>query len=198
MGYSVVALMGGVCGKRANQKPVDFVNKDPEKKNIAELKEEDPIVLSEDQEKPVDFLNKDPEKKKIVLSEDQAQLIRNLDLLNGKNIEGTVEKIFREFDLDGNGVLEGAEFKDCVQKFAEHVLREYQETVDALCKSKAERGESKKDIDEFRSEHDKDISTETFKDMVRLKIDQDGDGKITLEEAMIGFSQVVDLIDEKE
>jgi len=195
-----------VVRKVANNTTMFLCN--PKKKNIAELTEEEFNRQHPPKAKPPTFsagrkakeeFNKEKALAEIAKQSPdkfKAYLISHLDHLNGTNIQETVKKIFNEFDSDGNDVLEGTEFEQCVQKFAEHMFRKYEDVIDALCKSKAENGMPNEDIEEFRSQHNKHFSVETFQEDVKVMIDKDGDGRITLEEAMTGFPQVVDFIED--
>lgn len=123
-------------------------------------------------------------------------LMTHLDDLNGKDIDSTVESIFKEFDEDGNGVLTGNEYDKCVQKLAEHMFGEYEEHGEKLFEYLSrEWGMSEEEIDPIRSEYKEKGTIETCKNKVIELVDVDGDGEITLQEAMDGFHKVVDAIE---
>merc|ERR1712187_88826 len=172
-------------GRESN---VEERKKDIEKE-IPPVSSSEPSEKLDEQKELAELARSNPE-------EYMKYLMTHLDELNGKNIDSTVESIFKEFDEDGSGVLEGEEYEKCVQKLAEHILGEYDEHMEKQFeKMSGELGMSKEEIDVIRSEHKETMTIEKFKKEVIKLVDVDGDGKITLQEAMDGFHKVVDAIE---
>lgn len=90
------------------------------------------------------------------------------------------EALFEEFDEDGNGILEDEEADMAISYAVTHVMREG-----------AERSAKYRGRLSLPSE-------EIVREWVWKMVDEDGDGRITREEAIRGFKAVVDDIDAQE
>eukprot|EP00812_Abedinium_dasypus_P012344 NODE_5867_length_548_cov_289.397566.p1 GENE.NODE_5867_length_548_cov_289.397566~~NODE_5867_length_548_cov_289.397566.p1 ORF type:complete len:108 (-),score=32.74 NODE_5867_length_548_cov_289.397566:98-421(-) len=99
---------------------------------------------------------------------DSKGLLKKID--DGKgNVKNEIEKLFKAYDKDHSGALEGAEFEKLIEDLTNYAFEQ--------CEAK-----------EPGHQYDKDA----MRGWVRAWMDTSGDGRCTLEEMMTGVQVVLD------
>jgi len=128
-----------------------------------------------------------------------ADLLKNMDDLEqgmagyGKALLNQTAEIFHRFDKDGNGVLEGDEFTDCIKTLLEHMKSEFERELRKVIEVQDTNGQDKETL--FKKVMMEKFKEDQMKSLVTQMVDPNSDGKITLSEAILGFKKVVDKIE---
>lgn len=114
----------------------------------------------------------------------------------GQAILDMTAKIFHRFDRGGSGVIQGSEYEECISAITAYLKseigRKLRRDIETRYVGRLLVTNADTDSEElFRTMMQRKFNEQVVKEMVARIVDPDGDGRIVLCEAVVGFRQVV-------
>lgn len=184
-------------GRCDNRKQLD-------EKDEAEAKQKEPEdsatipAISDDVAEPpakkpkLQTLDSAGDQLKAMIEETQSSLqaLGHLqECMDASEVFQATETIFGRFDVDSNGVLEGDEYTACIDALVAHMKSKFEEELRRVIESNVDKDQCDSVLSDIMQ---KRFKGETMRQVVIEIVDPNQDGKITRDEALAGFKQVVD------